>query len=171
MCCMSSLRSWHWNGVAPALFQTQAGLLQRAFQGSFYCGGLPPKISVTGKVKQSKSTNRCHTGNNRVLVVVMDMTTVHPIIKFLQWEGETGISAMRSLAMRWQGAGGGDVQFGNSNWLSPSSQSMSVMSPGCFVVFWWMCISFMILGYLSAALLWLIFLNSLSQILKYGYHR
>lgn len=55
--------------------------------------------------KQSESTNRCHTGNNRVLVVGMDMTTVHPIIKFLQWEGETGTSAMRSLAMRWRGGG------------------------------------------------------------------
>jgi hypothetical protein len=69
-----------------------------------------PTISVTGRVKQAEDNNRCHTSNNVVLVVVMDITTAHPIIKYLQWEGETGTSAMRSLPMGWR-----DIQFGNSN--------------------------------------------------------
>lgn len=59
-----------------------------------------PTVSVTGRVKQAEHNNRCHISNNRVLVVVMDITTAHPIIR----EGETGTSATRNSAMVGGGA-------------------------------------------------------------------
>lgn len=63
-----------------------------------------PTISVTGRVEQAEHNNRCHISSNIVLVGVMDITTAHPIIKCLPWEGETGTSATRNSAMMGGGA-------------------------------------------------------------------
>lgn len=85
------------SGMGLFPFQTQAGLSPRTLQGPFTMVDCPT-ISVTGRVKQVEYNNRSHNSSYIVLVGVMDITTAHPIIKCLPWEGETGTPATRNSA-------------------------------------------------------------------------
>lgn len=158
MSCMSSLRSWLWSGTAP--ISDPRRFISESPPRPFYCDGLPPQSLWQGGLNQAEHNNRCHISHNIVLVVVMDITTAHPIIKRRRnWN----ISHQKLSH-----GGGRGIQFGNSNWPSQFPQSMSVM--GCFVYQFDDTLT-SIHSMIFSLLLWLLFLNLLTQNSKYGYHR